>query len=102
MQKTIRFWLFLLFTSTLLTAQAQLQSGPMLGYSDYMEVMVWAQTKKAAKVKIQYWEVGNPSNKRSTDEVNTEKTNAYIAHLYADQVEPGKKYEYEVGWMEKK
>lgn len=96
MQKTIRFWLLLLFSCTLLTAQAQLQSGPMLGYSDYMEVMVWAQTKKAAKVKIQYWEVGNPSNKRSTDEVNTEKTNAYIAHLYADQVEPGKKYEYEV------
>ncbi|PKK34700.1 phosphodiesterase [Siphonobacter sp. SORGH_AS_0500] len=101
MQKSIRFWLLSLLSCFLLQAQAQLKSGPMLGYSDYMEVMLWAQTQKPAKVKIVYWEVGQPGHKRSTDEVTTEKTTAYIARMYADQVEPGKKYDYEI-WVDGK
>ncbi|SDM21255.1 alkaline phosphatase D family protein [Siphonobacter aquaeclarae] len=97
----MRKWLFFLSLLAYSSVQAQLQSGPMLGYSDYMEVMLWAQTQKAAKVKIVYWETGSPSNKRSTDEVSTEKSTAYIARMYADQVLPGKKYEYEI-WVDGK
>ena len=31
-----------------------LQAGPMLGYSDYREVLGWVQTTEAAEVKIEY------------------------------------------------
>ncbi|WP_207506500.1 alkaline phosphatase D family protein [Telluribacter humicola] len=78
------------------SAFAQLKSGPMVGYSDMLEVMLWAQTAQPAKVKIQYWEEGKPAQKRSTDEVLTRKESAYVVRLFADQVTPGKKYEYEV------
>ncbi|HEV7350074.1 alkaline phosphatase D family protein [Telluribacter sp.] len=77
-------------------AFAQLQSGPMVGYSDMLEVMLWAQTDRPAQVKIMYWEAGNPAQKKSTDKVLTQKQSAYVARLFADQVRPGQKYEYEV------
>ncbi|MFT4032101.1 MAG: alkaline phosphatase D family protein [Siphonobacter sp.] len=99
MWKTVRYLILLLLSSSM--TYAQLQSGPMLGYSDYLEVMLWAQTQKPAKVKIVYWERGNTPNKYSTDEVTTEKSTAYVAKLYADQVTPGKTYDYEI-WVDGK
>ncbi|TAF63867.1 MAG: alkaline phosphatase family protein [Cytophagales bacterium] len=72
-----------------------LQSGPMVGYSTMREVMLWVQTKSAAKVKIVYYESGNPQQKMSTAEIETNAQNAYTAHLAAT-VLPGKKYEYQL------
>ncbi len=76
--------------------KSQIQSGPMVGYADYREVMLWVQTVKAAKVKINYWETGKSNSKKSTDEVLTAKENAYTAKLLADDTYPGKIYDYEV------
>lgn len=73
-----------------------MQSGPKLGYSQMREVAIMVQTKQAAAVKIQYWEKGNAEKKFFTDEIITEKSKAFIAHLIADNVEPGRKYEYEL------
>lgn len=83
-----------------------LQSGPMVGYSDMREVMLWVQTKQPARVQIRYREVIGPAPGSSTaskpipsyltNEVRTEKQTVFTAHLLADQVEPGKKYEYDV------
>ena len=89
---------FLLFT---LTSFAQIQSGPMVGYSEMREVLLWVQTKQAAKVKFMYWEQGNPALKMSTEEVLTQKNTAFVARLIADQVQPSKKYDYEV-WIDNK
>lgn len=80
---------------------AQIQSGPMVGYSDMREVLLWVQTKQPAKVKFMYWEQGNSAQKWSTDETLTAKNTAFIARLIADQVQPGKKYDYEV-WVDGK
>lgn len=77
-------------------AQSPLQSGPMVGYSDMREVMLWAQTKQPANVQIRYWEQGRPRQQFLTDVVKTLKQTAFTAHLRADQVEPGKKYDYDV------
>lgn len=86
-----------LLSSTLLSGQRQLlQSGPMVGYSQMMEVLLWVQTTEAAKVQIRYWEVGDPKNKKETAVVSTSAEEAFTAKLVADQVEPGKQYEYEV------
>jgi alkaline phosphatase D len=71
-------------------------AGPMVGYSEMKEVMLWIQTQKAAKVKIGYWDLENPKVKMYTEEVQTQKSSAFTAHLLADEVLPSKKYAYEV------
>ena len=83
-------------TFTLLFAQQSLlQSGPMVGYSEIKEVMLWIQTKKAAKVKIDYW-IKDSKEKFSTDEIITDHKKAFAVKLIANKVLPGKKYQYEV------
>lgn len=84
-----------------LRSLAQVQSGPMVGYSEMREVLLWVQTKQAAKVKFMYWEQGNPAQKMSTDELLTQKDKAFVAKLIADQVQPSKKYDYEL-WVDGK
>ena len=76
--------------------QATLQSGPMVGYSDMREVMLWVQTNRAARVQIRYHEAGKPEPAHLTNEVRTDPQMAFTAHLLANQVDPGKKYEYEL------
>ena len=73
-----------------------LQSGPMLGYSEMFEALVWVQTKAEAEVRVAYWLQGDVSKRYYTQSVRTEKANGFTAHLVADQVEPGNTYEYEV------
>ncbi|QDK82340.1 alkaline phosphatase family protein [Spirosoma sp. KCTC 42546] len=77
-------------------SQNNLQSGPMVGYSEMREVMLWVQTKQPAKVQIRYHEVDKPTVNYLTNEVQTNRQTAFTAHLLADQVEPGKKYTYEL------
>jgi alkaline phosphatase D len=87
--------LIALFLAAPLLVSAQIKSGPMLGYSEMKEVLVWVQTEKPADVSIQYWEKGDKTIYK-TDPVHTEKATAYIARIIADEVTMGKKYEYEV------
>ncbi|MBC3788945.1 alkaline phosphatase D family protein [Spirosoma utsteinense] len=75
---------------------SSLQSGPMVGYSDMREVMLWAQTNRPARVQIRYRDQANPTKAHLTNEVLTDRKAAFTAHLLADQVEPGKKYTYEL------
>ena len=95
--KSIFIALFLL-APVLLTAQ--IKSGPMLGYADMKEVLIWVQTQQAASVHIQYHEIGDKKIYK-TDPVRTEKATAYIARIIADEVTMGKKYAYEV-WVNNK
>lgn len=73
-----------------------LQSGPMVGYSDFREVLLWAQTTRPATVKFTFWEQGQPNQRRSTDEARTEAGNAFVARALATGLAPGKRYEYEL------
>ena len=77
-------------------AQDLINSGPMVGYSTMQEVLLWVQTEERANVHFEYYEIDNPKVKFSTDKIETEKKNGYVAKLIADQVIPGKKYKYEV------
>lgn len=79
-----------------------LQSGPMVGYSTMMEVLLWVQTNAPANVQIKYWDELRPNNKLSTEEVQTNKRTAFTAKLLADKVEPGNKYVYELSINGKK
>jgi len=88
--------LIFIFNLVLVAQTDLLQSGPRVGYSQMREVALWVQTKKQANVKIAYWEKRFSKNKYFTDEIKTEKVSAFTAHLVANNVEPGKKYEYEL------
>ncbi len=87
--------LFLSF-SQLFAQKNLLQSGPMIGYSEMFEVMLWVQTKKETDVKIIYYEVNSDNKKHTTNTVVTKKENAFTAHLLADEVEPGHIYNYDL------
>jgi len=88
---------FFLLNITSLSAQRDLlQSGPMLGYSEMREVMLWVQTTEPARVQFAYWPQGEPKEVSYTRTYNTWKEEAFTAHLYADQVEPGTRYDYEL------
>ncbi len=77
--------------------QNLLQSGPMVGYSEMKEVMIWAQTKEAAEVHIAYWEKDKEKGTaRLSNTVTTKADGAFTAKLIADEVEPSKIYNYQV------
>ncbi len=71
-----------------------LQSGPMLGYSEMLEVAIWVQLNNEADVKISYWPVNTPEVKHYSNTVKTNKKSAFTALLVADTIEPGINYEY--------
>ena len=86
--------LFLIIQS--IKVNAQIKNGPMVGYSEMKEVVLWVQTEKAAKVKFNYWEQETPNKKITTEEILTTKKDGFTAKIVCDQVTMGKKYTYEV------
>jgi len=84
----------IIFSFALNAQSSLLQSGPMLGYSEMREVMIWVQTKKAAKVQIRYWPSAKPADTLHTNAVLTKMESAFTAKLMADRVEPGNRYDY--------
>jgi alkaline phosphatase D len=85
---------FLLISQFIFAQKSLLQSGPMLGYSDMFETMLWVQTKSEAQVQIAYWPKENPAQKFFTESKTTAKKDGFTAHLVADEVQPGNVYEY--------
>lgn len=73
-----------------------IQAGPMLGYSEMREVMLWVQTTEPAEVQIKYWLQGQSIPLLVTEVCTTQKGEGYTAHLVADEVLPGNTYEYTV------
>ena len=64
-----------------------LQSGPMVGYSEMREVMLWVQTNRACQVYVEYWESGQPEGTpHLTNAVQTSAENGknYDARLRID------------------
>lgn len=77
-------------------------NGPMVGYSEMMEVALWIQTTRSASVYFTYREQGRPDTTwRTTAKVTTQKEEAYTATLICDQVLPGRKYVYDL-WVDGK
>lgn len=93
--KSNLLFLCLLFTVSVY-GQKLIQSGPMLGYSDHREVALWIQTKSESTIQFRFWDLENPTAKRRTESVRTEKKNAFAVEIHADSLLPGKKYQYEV------
>ncbi len=88
----------LVILPTLIFAQtpSPIQSGPMVGYSEMREVSLWIQTKAPSRVYFEYWDKSRPDVRYTTREIITERFYGNTCELIADQVMPGKIYNYAV------
>lgn len=66
----------------------------MVGYSEMKEVLLWAQTNAPAHVQFQYWDLASPDVQHYTKSKITDEAEAFTVKLIADQVEPGRRYGY--------
>jgi len=74
-----------------------LRNGPMIGYADMREVLIWVQTTRPAFVTVEYTEVGDNSEKKHlTHPVRTDAATDFTAKCIANEVQPGKTYTYRV------
>lgn len=101
MKKSIQLF-FLLFLSYGFSQNTLLQSGPMVGYCEMKEAVIWLQTKENVTVKIEYFALDNPAKIFSSDNYNSSKEIAFTYHIILDQLEPGKKYKYTVFFNNRK
>ena len=92
----MRFILAFLLYSVTLISQNNLQSGPMVGYCEMKEAMIWLQTEKPATAFISYYAVDNVSDVFKSEKYTTSKDNAFTCHIVLDKLQPGKKYNYDV------
>jgi alkaline phosphatase D len=74
---------------------AGLLNGPMLGYVDMQEALIWVQTRTWGNVAVKYWEIEKPDKTYWTNRVEN-RNGGFIAKCIANRVEPGKTYAYEV------
>ncbi|MEM8762974.1 MAG: alkaline phosphatase D family protein [Bacteroidota bacterium] len=86
-----------LFANTLLVlAQDMVQSGPMVGYSTMLEVLLWVQTTESAEVYFEYFDQENPDKSFKTQSMVTKANKGFVARLVANEILPGKTYGYVV------
>lgn len=74
----------------------RLAAGPMVGYAEMREVLLWAQTTGPATVQFVYWDSLAPTRRYTTALVTTDARLAYTAKALADSVQPGRTYRYEL------
>jgi alkaline phosphatase D len=80
-------------------ATAGLQAGPMVGYSEMREVLLWAQTTAAANVHFVYWDTAAPAVRRRTAGETTRAEDAFTTRQVASLLEPARGYAYEL-WID--
>lgn len=98
MRSAILLFIFLVFFSTL---NAQLKSGPMLGYTTMMESLIWVQLEEQDSIKMNYYRTAEPSKVQTAAAFAAyEKGN--IAHLVASKLIPGTNYTYDLFIRNKK
>jgi alkaline phosphatase D len=81
-------------TNLMFCQTSTLQSGPMVGYCEMKEALIWVQTKKQANVKIEYFATDNPKEVFFTKNYTSEEEKAFCNHIVLDKLMPGKKYNY--------
>lgn len=89
--------LTVLFCGAMLPGRTQsnlLNAGPMVGYSEMREVMIWVQTKSAAGVQIQYWNTSSPDSVVITEKLHSGSEKAFTLKFILAPLDPGQTYEY--------
>ena len=92
---------FILMMVQSFAQKVELKSGPMLGYSEMREVIVWLQTTAKGKIQLNYWDQILPNQIFKSEIVETDISTAFTAKIILSLLEPGKKYGYQVLLNEK-
>lgn len=71
-----------------------LQSGPMIGYMDLVETVIWLQTTAPARVRVKYWAEGHSPDVSET--ITTQAEDFFIAKHILSDLEPGTTYQYRI------
>ncbi len=77
-------------------ASSLLRSGPMLGYSEIQETVVWLQTWRPARAQLRFWPDGEPAAARLSEEVSTHADGDHIARFVLGDLRFGTRYGYEL------
>ncbi len=85
-----------LFNSGLAEGGGKIRSGPMVGYGEMTEVMLWVQTSGAAKLQYRYWKEGDPENVHATEPQLISRESDFIAHTLISGLEEGQRFGYEL------
>ena len=94
--KKIFLTLFLFQFTLSFTQNNLLQSGPMVGYCEMKEAMIWLQTTKEALVRIDYFAIDTPNDKFSSEAQKSENSNGFTNHIVLNKLHPGKQYHYDL------
>ena len=73
-----------------------LQSGPMVGYCEMTEAVIWAQTTKEASVRVDYYAQDKPSEVFSSKTYKSSENNYFTNHIVLTQLKQGKEYHYDL------
>jgi len=92
----------LLYFSNGFSQNSLLQSGPMVGYCEMKEAVIWLQTNEKATVKVAYFAIDKPTEIFYSDNQTSAKDVGFTYHLVLDKLQPGKKYNYTVYINDKK
>lgn len=73
-----------------------LQSGPMVGYCEMTEAVIWAQTTKEASVRVDYYAKDKPAEVFSSKTYKSSENNYFTNHIVLTQLQQGKQYHYDL------
>jgi len=96
MKKIILFAGIIFISLTGSAQKSLLQSGPMIGRVNKIDVKLWVQTKKPADVYFEYWIDGQPQTKKQSQKLKTNREDAYIAQIVIDGLKPNTTYRYQL------
>jgi len=91
----LKIFLAFLFSLVHFASFAQIASGPMLGYAEMTETMIWVQTTTAGEVEIKYWPIEDVKSIKSVSGHSLEK-NELVNKLLIAHLEPGRTYQYQI------
>jgi alkaline phosphatase D len=87
---------FIIASTALYAQHPQLKAGPMPGYSEMKEAVIWLQTNEKVTVYAKYWNISDTTVIHRTNTVTSCREKAFTALLVADTVEPGHRYQYDI------
>jgi alkaline phosphatase D len=95
----LSFWVLLLslFSQPIFGFGAQkphLVAGPVLGYAEHREVLIWIQTNLPSSVYIEYWEKGKEKLKKKSQTIFTSQLSHCTGKILLEEIEPGNEYQY--------
>jgi len=100
--KKVLFTLFFFQFVALFSQNNLLQSGPMVGYCEMKEAMIWVQSTKEVSVRIDYFDINNPKEIFSSATQKSESSNGFTNHIVLNKLQPSKQYHYDVFFDGKK